>query len=291
MIVYTFTEREVYARNARNAPYYEPDVEINVGIRLWTSILPTEHTHGFWEIIFLYDGSFINILEGERRQINKYDVCLVKKTNIHSLRPDGNVRPAFYNIAIREEYFEKLANCISPDFFDNIENNQYKTLHPQVFNEIKKLLDEAFNAPITNQRKKQSLFQIAVAKLLTEFAVKPERTEKSLVNQVISLMSSPNNMQLTVKEIADQLAFSVEHITRLFKKEALGSPNQIFTQIKLHYACELLSTTDYKTLTISEMVGFSNVNYFNKLFKKHIGVSPMVYHKKFAFQTPKLPLK
>ncbi len=285
MIVYDFTEREVYALNA-NAPYYDPDVEINIGIRLWTSILTTLHTHTFWEIIIVHEGSFINILDGNSRQLNKYDICLVKKTNIHTLRPNGNVQPNFYNIVIREEYFEQLARCITPDFFKNIETNQYKTLHPQVFHEIKQLLDKAYTTPITNQREKQSLFQIAVTKLLTEFAVKQEQPKKSLVNQVISSMSTPSNMCLSVKEIANKLAFSVEYITRLFKKEALASPNKVFTQIKLHYACELLSTTDYKTSTVSEMIGFFNVSYFNKLFKSYFGVSPLVYRKKYSFQTP-----
>ena len=96
-------------------------------------------------------------------------------------------------------------------------------------------------------------------------------------------MSSPENMELSIAQIANKIGFSTEHVIRLFKKNGMPSPNQVFTQIKLDYACELLASSDYKTIVISELIGINNVNYFNKLFKKHIGVSPIEYRKKEDF--------
>lgn len=262
------------------------DITKNIDYKLWSHVFPFTHTHTFYEIIFVLDGKFDNSLDGQVKTLNKYDVCLIKKENIHKLTKTSNQPVLFYNIMIKEEYFLKLATSICEDFFDNLE--QYKTLNPQIFENILSIIEKAVFTPTTSLKEKQDLLQIAVTKLLCEFAIKNTKKDDSLVNKVIHQMSLHENMSLTIKDIADKVNFSVEHIIRLFKKNNLSTPNQIFTKIKLDYACELLVTTDYKTSYICELVGFCNVNYFNKVFKNSFCLSPQQYRKKY--ESYKMPI-
>ena len=48
---------------------------------------------------------------------------------------------------------------------------------------------------------------------------------------------------------------------------------------RLSSACTLLSTTDKPVLEISYETGFTNLSYFNRLFKKKYGISPRIYRK------------
>ena len=44
--------------------------------------------------------------------------------------------------------------------------------------------------------------------------------------------------------------------------------------IKLNYALELLKKHSHSVTEISELCGFSSLDYFGKAFKKHFGKSP-----------------
>ncbi|MBD9009716.1 MAG: AraC family transcriptional regulator [Clostridiales bacterium] len=48
---------------------------------------------------------------------------------------------------------------------------------------------------------------------------------------------------------------------------------------RLEYACSMLKSGELSVAEVSEKAGFSDYNYFSRLFKKHYGVSP---HKKFG---------
>lgn len=45
---------------------------------------------------------------------------------------------------------------------------------------------------------------------------------------------------------------------------------------------KLISENKLKVYEISEQVGYKNVDYFHKKFKKYVGVSPAEYRKQFC---------
>lgn len=50
---------------------------------------------------------------------------------------------------------------------------------------------------------------------------------------------------------------------------------------RLDYACEQLCTGNKSISDIALGAGFSNVNYFTKVFRKNLGIPPAEYRKKF----------
>lgn len=46
---------------------------------------------------------------------------------------------------------------------------------------------------------------------------------------------------------------------------------------KLYYACELIRNTSMNISEIADYLGYSDVFYFSKLFKKKFGISPSRY--------------
>ena len=51
------------------------------------------------------------------------------------------------------------------------------------------------------------------------------------------------------------------------------------TGLRMQKAKELLKTTTFKIYEISEMVGYRNVESFNRVFKKYYEISPLQYRK------------
>lgn len=66
-----------------------------------------------------------------------------------------------------------------------------------------------------------------------------------------------------------------------FKKKYSQSINGYLTQKRIDYACDLLSLTNKSVKNIALSCGFSEQNYFSKVFYKLKEVSPTSYRKKF----------
>ena len=65
-------------------------------------------------------------------------------------------------------------------------------------------------------------------------------------------------------------------------KETFGkTPLEVLMEIRLEYARQYLIRTDYDIQRISKLVGFGSEIYFSNCFKKHMGVSPRNYRKKY----------
>ena len=50
--------------------------------------------------------------------------------------------------------------------------------------------------------------------------------------------------------------------------------------MRIDHAIELLMDNKLKVYEIAERVGYKNVDYFHKKFKKYVGVSPAEYRNK-----------
>ena len=82
---------------------------------------------------------------------------------------------------------------------------------------------------------------------------------------------------ISLSLLADTFYLSKEHLSRLFKKETGTNLFSYIMELKLNDAKELLTSTEMTLDEIAFKLGFSNGNYFSKVFKKNTGQSPRDY--------------
>ena len=80
--------------------------------------------------------------------------------------------------------------------------------------------------------------------------------------------------KLTLPQIAKSLHCSTVTLTEHFKREFGITINEYITRKRMELAQRLLLTTDAPLNQIASSVGFSDVEYFSRAFKKHHGESP-----------------
>lgn len=85
------------------------------------------------------------------------------------------------------------------------------------------------------------------------------------------------NSELSVEKLCDYLGLSATYFSTLFKRETGESFVVYLTRIRMEQALQLLNTTEEKAYVISELVGYTEPNYFSYVFKKQYGVSPSKY--------------
>jgi len=101
----------------------------------------------------------------------------------------------------------------------------------------------------------------------------------SLINMqaVIEYVDGNFMNELTLEEIGKLFHIAPNYLSRRFKKCTGESFIQYINRKRIEKAIELLERTEIKVVTIAEMVGFQDNQYFHKLFKKKIGVTPIEY--------------
>ncbi|MDR2021900.1 MAG: response regulator [Hungatella sp.] len=84
---------------------------------------------------------------------------------------------------------------------------------------------------------------------------------------------------LSVCDIARHVLLSVAYVCTFFKKETGKTINQYITELRIKKAKELLADSRNQIADISDKIGYSNSNYFSKIFKKTTGNSPSEYRE------------
>lgn len=79
--------------------------------------------------------------------------------------------------------------------------------------------------------------------------------------------------------MAELCHISLSHFYELFKKEFKTTPLEYRNKIILQNAQVMLLGGDMSITEISSLLGFSNVSYFSRFFKKHTNISPSNYVK------------
>ena len=83
--------------------------------------------------------------------------------------------------------------------------------------------------------------------------------------------------KLSLNMIAEEVFLSSNYISSLFKKQEQMTISDYIMQVSISKAKKLLSSTNYKTYEIANMVGYTNSQYFSVLFKRITGYSPTEY--------------
>jgi YesN/AraC family two-component response regulator len=82
---------------------------------------------------------------------------------------------------------------------------------------------------------------------------------------------------LYIPFICQMLSVGKSKLCDIYKKEIGKTINESIMQYRLEKACELLKNKNLSILEISSRTGFSDQNYFTRIFKHMFGVTPSAY--------------
>lgn len=101
----------------------------------------------------------------------------------------------------------------------------------------------------------------------------------SEIYRCITFIKNHTNEPLTVDDVAGHINRSRSYLMRRFKAETGMQVNAYITDCKMSEACDLLMYSHTSLSEISAYLGFSSQSYFQNVFKKQFGITPMQYRK------------
>ncbi|SCP94844.1 response regulator transcription factor [Anaerobium acetethylicum] len=87
---------------------------------------------------------------------------------------------------------------------------------------------------------------------------------------------------LSIKTLAEHVYLTPTYLSNLFKKNTGITIGQYLVNVRVDQAKLLLQNPKWKLYQIAPMVGYEDSNYFAKIFKKKLGVTPSEYREKMV---------
>lgn len=80
---------------------------------------------------------------------------------------------------------------------------------------------------------------------------------------------------IKLKEVANAIHLNKSYLSQLFQKTMGVTYSEYLMELRITSAKDYLKTTNKSASEIAEILGFSSQNYFTKVFKNSVGVSPI----------------
>ncbi|HIX90087.1 MAG TPA: AraC family transcriptional regulator [Candidatus Agathobaculum pullicola] len=109
-----------------------------------------------------------------------------------------------------------------------------------------------------------------------------QNSQSDLLQQILAYMEEKVTEPITIEQICHKFFMSRTSLQALFKMYLHNSPKSYLLNIKLQKSKELIRESQYTISEIADMLGFSSIHYFSRLFKKYFELSPSEYAKEIA---------
>ncbi|BDZ30227.1 AraC family transcriptional regulator [Lactiplantibacillus sp. WILCCON 0030] len=256
---------------------------------------PILHKHDFYEMFYVYEGEFTQLINQKSMTMHTGDICLIQPGVYHSL--DVNNYSIVLNILIERQTFESIffndlvgENTFSTffrnDFFSEKLNTYiiFKTLGEHETQDlILKMYLEILNKSQYYTQVIHSYLLLLFSHLLRHYmktATIPKPTKKQdLVDFQIITAIQKDYQTITLPKLAQKFHYSTQYISQRIKHATGLAFSQFLLNRRMQIAVELLKGTEKKVKTISEEVGYNNVENFIRTFKREQGISPAKFRQ------------
>jgi len=250
------------------------------------------HWHDELEIIYIKKGQGFVTVDFSQYQVSSNTIVLILPGQLHSIEQMDEFSMEYENILFNVNMLlPRTEDTSSTDFLRPLLNG--KITVPSIFSNNDNYYDaiaSCVDACDEICKTKPEGYDLFIKGKLFEFFFvlsnrcrneKNPRTVKSLDKMKIIFKYIENNYmhKITIAEIAAQVEYSESHFMRYFKETMGTSFIDCLKEYRLTMAARLLLASDASILSIAEEVGFDNLSYFNRAFKKQYGMTPSNFRK------------
>nr|WP_255654488.1 response regulator [Cohnella sp. REN36] len=102
------------------------------------------------------------------------------------------------------------------------------------------------------------------------------------IQSLVAYMREHYAESFTLKQAATMTRMSEGYLSFVFKKETGTGFVEFLNELRIERAAQLLRDTHLPSYAIAERVGYDNINYFGRIFKKVKGMSPKRYRANYT---------
>lgn len=238
-----------------------------------------EHPH-LAEILLLYSGAGIYMIDGRRYTAQKGDLILYNSHVVHDEHGGSGSRLGTYCAAISGLVIDGLpAGHILPQELSPVQSagEDFEEFFA-LFTAIEK---EAPRHPETAHYLTLALVTKTTA-LLADCGQPEAAAVPTLVKEARAYIDQNYKEAICLADIARATHTNPYYLAHLFKEEIGLSPMKYVALRRMGEAQNLLINTEMSITQIAAHVGYNNSNYFQSVFKRAMGMTPREYRTRWV---------
>jgi len=106
-------------------------------------------------------------------------------------------------------------------------------------------------------------------------------TSKSLLKAYEYLRTNSSG-PISIRKLAADCGLSVRQFERKFREQVWTTPRELIIRMRVQRACDLLRQTSTSLSDVALACGFYDQADFNRHFKKHLGLTPGEYRRRYG---------
>ena len=255
------------------------------------------HWHEELEIIFISSGTCDYKIDLSSFIVNKGDLLIVGSQKLHSLSLIPNKNMEWVSFVFNMNMLKSLDSdgtllkYIAPILNGNhelpIKINKDNIGYSNLLSTFENIIECYSKKELAYELELKSLLFYFFAllyknNLITNHENKNILTSKTTdkIKSVLNYINDHYYENISISTLANLCDYSEYHFMRFFKKHMGLTCIQYINNYRLEKATHLLTSSNDSIMNISLEVGFDNLSYFNKLFKKKYNITPKEFRLK-----------
>lgn len=100
-----------------------------------------------------------------------------------------------------------------------------------------------------------------------------------LIRSVVNYINQHLSSELSLDTLASEFGKNASYLSSEFKKEVGDTLTTYINKHRILASLRYFNTTDMSVAEVSNAVGYTDMGYFSRLFRKYVGQSPREYKK------------
>ena len=249
-----------------------------------------EHRHDYVEMVYMcqgttshrINGTDITLKEGELLMLSQNARQAVKAAGEEDIAVNFLIRPDFFAGTLQflgeeETPLRKfILHCLTKE-----SEAGYLLFHTAGILPIQNLLENLIFTLIEETYNKRGIQQMTMGVLFVQLINHAETLEFQSVgeNTIVAVLRyvEEHFRDGSLKEIAALTGYEMTSMSRLIRNKTGKNYTDLVQEKRMSQAAWLLANTKYKVDEIAISVGYDNISYFHRLFRKTYGLTPKQY--------------
>lgn len=232
--------------------------------------------HEQLEIIYFQQGDGTFVMGGKEYNITPGDIYVINCNDLHTFKTETST----LNFSI----------TIDLSFFDNVEY-EYILFQPYIKDDkfLQSVFEEVFEEYFAEKESWDMAVMGKVYKLVT-YLIRSYRQDTlsqkdydsrnlklKRLQEVLEYISLHYSEKISTSDVSEVFHINKYYLCKTFKEETGQTPIEYMNDFRVKRSLPLLKSTTESIAGIAETVGFEDANYFSRIFKKIMHMSPMQY--------------
>ena len=246
-----------------------------------------EHCHDYVEVVYMCSGTTTHIVNGRTIRLQQGELLFLSQSARQEiLRAEEN--DIAVNFVVLPEFFQEALSIIGEEatplrrflldcLFEQNSGPGYLLFQVSDDAPIQNLVENLIFSLLYDTPNRRKVSQMTMTLLFLQLLGHTDKlawdSQEETILQVLRYVDE-HYVDGSLHEAAALLHSDVSSLSREIRRKSGKTYTELVQEKRLNQAAFLLCTTDRKVEDIALAVGYENISYFHRIFRKEYGVSP-----------------